>query len=85
MTITPCGLDIKLALVTNSIKLENKAPHDSMMLESYLITAHNKILQLKKHSIFSEVELAFDKAAVKEKLWKVFMSMVRQMAPLRAE
>lgn len=53
MTITPCGLDIKLVLVTNSIKLENKAPHDSMMLESYLITAHNKILQLKKHSIFS--------------------------------
>lgn len=53
MTVTPCGLDIKLAWVTCSIKLENKAPHDSMMLENYLITDHNKILQLKQHSVFS--------------------------------
>lgn len=53
MTIALCGLDIKLALVTNSIKLENKAPRDSMMLENYLIMAHNTILQLKKYSIFS--------------------------------
>lgn len=67
MTIAPCGLDIKLALVTNSIKLENKAPHESTMLENDLITTHNKILQLKKYSIFSEVEFPFIKAAVKEK------------------
>lgn len=53
MTIAPCGLDIKLALVIDSIKLENKAPHDSMMLENYLIMAHNKILQLMKYSIYS--------------------------------
>lgn len=53
MTIAPCGLDIKLALVTNSIELENKALHDSMMFENYLIMAHNKILQLMKYSIFS--------------------------------
>lgn len=53
MTIAPCGLDIKLALVTNSIKLENKALHDSAMLENDLIMAQNKIVQLKKYSIFS--------------------------------
>lgn len=54
MIIATCGLDIKLTLVTNfSIKLENKVPHDSMMLENYLIMAHNKILRFKKFSIFS--------------------------------
>lgn len=26
-TIVPCGLDKKLALVTNSVKQENKTPH----------------------------------------------------------
>lgn len=53
MTVAPCGLDIKLALVTNSIKLENKALHDSTILENDLIMAHNKILQLKKYTMFS--------------------------------
>lgn len=44
MTVAPCGLDKKRALVTNSVKQENKTPHESM-LENYLIMAHNKILQ----------------------------------------
>lgn len=42
--LAPCGLDKKLALVTNSVKQENKTPHKSL-LENDLVMAHNKILQ----------------------------------------